>query len=110
MNTKCLHLQLDNLINWKICIEEMIPKLSRACYAISSVVHISNINCLKSIYCAFFIIKCGIIFLGNFSKSGKIFTLQKTFVRIMAGAQMKNSCRSQFKQLEILLVPCQYIL
>ena len=28
----------------------------------------------------------------------------------MAGAQPRISCRSLFKQLEILLVPCQYIL
>jgi len=40
----------------------------------------------------------------------KIFTLQKKIVRIMAGAQTKTSCRSLFKQLEILTVLCQYIL
>jgi len=28
----------------------------------------------------------------------------------MAGAQLRTSCRSLFKQLEILPVPCQYIL
>jgi hypothetical protein len=32
----------------------MIPTLSGACYAVRSMVHISNINNLKSIYYAYF--------------------------------------------------------
>ena len=50
VNTKILGLQIDNHINWKNHIEEMRPKLSGASYAVMSVVHISNINTLKSIY------------------------------------------------------------
>jgi len=57
----------------------MIPNLSGACYAIRSVVHISNINTLKSIYYAYFssIIKYGIIFEGNSFNSRKIFHFTK---------------------------------
>jgi hypothetical protein len=78
MNTKFLGLQIDYHINWND-IEQMIPKLSGACYAVRSMVHISNINTIKSIYYAYFhtILKYGIIFEDNFSNSGKIFTLQK---------------------------------
>jgi len=52
-------------------------------------VHISNINTLKSIYYAHFhsVIKYGIIIGSNSSNSGKIFTLEKQIVRRMAGAQ-----------------------
>jgi len=87
VNTKFIVLQIDNHINWKNHIEEMIPKLSEACYAVRSMVHISNINTLKSIFYAYFhcIIKYGIIFWGNSSNSGKIFTLQKKNIRIMTG-------------------------
>jgi hypothetical protein len=51
-------------------------------------IHISNINTLKSIYYAYFhsIIEYTIIYLGNSSNSGKIFTLHKKIVRIVAGA------------------------
>ena len=75
MNTKFLGLKIDNHRNWKCHIEEMIPKLSGACYAVR-MGHISNINTLKSIYIAYFhsIIKYGIIFWANSSNSGKIFT------------------------------------
>jgi len=46
VNTKFLGLQIDNHVNWKNHTEEMIPKLSAACYAIRSMVHISNMNTL----------------------------------------------------------------
>ena len=48
-------------------------------------------------------------FWSNSSNSGKSFTLHKKIIRILAGAQPRTSCRSPFKQLEILPVPCQYI-
>jgi hypothetical protein len=47
---------------------------------------------------------------GNLSNSGKIFTSQMKIIRIMAGAQLRTSCISLFKQSEITPVPCQYIL
>ena len=40
----------------------------------------------------------GIIFWGNSSNSGKIFSLQKKIVRIVNGTQRRTSCRSLFKQ------------
>ena len=111
MNTKFIGLHIDNYINWKNCIEEMIPKLTGACYAAKSMDHISNINSVTSIYCTYFhfIITHGLIFWDNSSNSGKIFTLQKKIIRIMAGAEPRTSCRSLFVQLEILPVPCWYI-
>jgi IS1 family transposase len=39
----------------------------------------------------------------------KIFILQKKIIRILAGAQPRTSCRSLFKKLQILPIPCQYI-
>jgi hypothetical protein len=89
INTKFLGLQIDNHLNWKNHIGQMIPKLSGACYDVRLMGHISNINTHKSIYYAYFhsIIKCEIIFWGNSSNSGNIFILQKKIVLIMAGAQ-----------------------
>jgi hypothetical protein len=53
--------------------------------------------------------KYGIIFWGNSSSSRKTFTLQKKIIRFMVGAHPRTPCRSLFKKLEILPVPCQYI-
>ena len=112
VNTKFLGLQIDNHPNWMNNIEQMIPKISGACYSVKSLVYINNISTLKSIYCAYFLslIKYGIIFWGYSSRSGKIVTLQKKTIKIMASAQPRTSCISLFKQLEILPVKCQYIL
>jgi len=100
VNTKFLGLPIDNHINWKNHIEQMIPKLSGECYAIGSIVQTCNINTLKSIYYAYFhsIIKYGIFWGDNSSNSAKIFTLQKKDNIIMASAQPRPSCRSLFKQ------------
>jgi hypothetical protein len=54
VNSKFLCLHLDNHLNWKDHIAQLIPKLSGACYAVGSKFHISNINTLKSIYFAYF--------------------------------------------------------
>ena len=43
-NTKFLGLQTGNHINCKNHTEEMIPKLSGACFAIRSMVSVCNIN------------------------------------------------------------------
>jgi hypothetical protein len=53
----------------------------------------------------FIVIKYGIIFGGNSSNSGRIFTLQKEIIRIIAGAQTVTSCRSLLKELQILPLP-----
>jgi len=39
-----------------------------------------------------------------------MYSLQKQIVKIMAGAQHRTSCRSQFQQLQFLPVACRYIL
>jgi hypothetical protein len=69
-------------------------------------------NTLILVYYAYFhsIIKYGRIFWSNSPNGGNIFTLQKKFLRIMAGAEPRTSCRSLFKKLEILPVPCQHTL
>ena len=79
VNTKLLGLQIYNHINCKNHVKEMIPMFSGACYAVRSMVHISNINTLKLIYYAYFhsTIKYGTIFWDNSSNSGTIFTVQK---------------------------------
>jgi hypothetical protein len=108
VNLKFLGLHNDNHLNWKDHIDQMIPKLSGACYAVRSMFHISNIYTLKSICLAYFhsTIQYGIIFWGNSSNSRKIFTLQKKIIKIMVGARPRIPSRSLFKKLESLPVPC----
>jgi hypothetical protein len=53
VHTKFLGLQIDSHLNWKTHADQLIPKLSGACYAIRSLLHISNIDALKLIYFTF---------------------------------------------------------
>jgi hypothetical protein len=88
----------------------MISTLSGACYAVKSIVHISNIYTLKSIYSSHSITKYGIIFGGNSSNSRNIFASQNKVIRINTYEQSRTSGRSLHKQLDVLPIPRQYIL
>jgi hypothetical protein len=76
-----------------------------------SMSYTSNTDTVKSTYFAYFlsVMKYGIIFWGNSINRRKIFTLQKKIIRIMASVKPRNSCRSVFKRLEVLTIPCKYI-
>jgi hypothetical protein len=102
VKTKFLGLHTDNHLNWKNHIDQMIPTLSGTCYTGRSMLYISNITTLQSIYFTYF-------HSINSSNSGKIFALQKEIIRIMVGARPRTPCRILFTKLEILPVPCPYI-
>jgi hypothetical protein len=108
---KFLDKQIDNLLNWKSYIGQIIPKLSAACFSVRRLFHILNIDTLRMVYFEYFycVIKYGITFWGNSTDADRVFILQKRIVKIMAGVGSRSSCRSLFKNLAILPVPCQYI-
>jgi hypothetical protein len=57
-------------LNWKNHIDQLVPKLSGAYYAVRSMLHVSDTDTLKSIYFAHFhAFKFGIIFVCNSSDS-----------------------------------------
>jgi hypothetical protein len=64
VKTKFLLLQIGNHLKWKNHIDWLVPKLSRACYAVRSMLHVSNTDTLKIIHFAYFhsLMKYGIIF------------------------------------------------
>jgi hypothetical protein len=63
-NVRFLGLGIDKHLNWKTHIEQVIPKLSSACYVVRSMFHFSTKDSLTMIYFAYFhsIMKYGIIF------------------------------------------------
>jgi hypothetical protein len=108
VNTKFLGLQIENHVNLKKYFEQIIPQFGRVCYAMRSVVHISNINTLKSIYHAYFhCYKISNNFWGVTLPTVGRFSLYKIKSPEL---WLVHSCRSLFKQLEILPAPCPYIL
>jgi hypothetical protein len=111
-NTKFLGLELDNNMNWKNHVVKILPKLSRACYAVRAMYPFSSLNTLKMIYFAYFhsIINYGIIFWGNSTDNKRVFLAQKETIRIMTGSRPRTSCKSLYQSLGILTIPSLYIL
>jgi hypothetical protein len=66
-NIKFLGLELDQHMNWKNHILKILPKMSRACYAVRSMYHFSSLTTLTMVYFAYFhsAMEYGIIFWGN---------------------------------------------
>ena len=100
-HTQFLGLQTDNHINCKNITGQIISKLSGACQWHTQM----NLLCILS-----FFYKIWNNFLGRLPFQQWECFSQKQIIRIMAGVQPRTSCRSLFKQLEILLIPFQYTL
>jgi hypothetical protein len=87
LDTKSLGIYVDSTPSCKIHIEQIIPKLRAACYAMRSIKPFMSQKTLKMIYYAYFhsIVNYGLIFWGNPSHSVKIFKIQKNIIRIITG-------------------------
>jgi len=111
-NMKFLGLVIANSLSWKDHITQLIPKLSKACYALRSIRPFMSQDALKTVYHSYLhsLISYGIIFWGNSSHSPHIFQLQKKAVRIVTGSRPRDLCRELFKHLRILPLQSQYIL
>ena len=86
-----------------------MTKLSTAGFVIGQLFYVLNLeNFMNGIFCSFHsVVRYGIIFWGSSTNSYKVFKLQK---RIIPGTEPRASCRGLFRSLQILPVPCQYIL
>ena len=111
-NTKFLGLTIEEMLSWKCHINQILSRLSSACYAIRVIAPLMTEDILRMIYHAYVhsIIKYGILFGGNSPHSTRVFMMQKRIIRIMTKSRGKDSCRQLFKRLEILPLKSQYIL
>jgi hypothetical protein len=107
-----MYVHIDNHVNWKNHVEQILPKLSVACFSIRNLIHSLNLDILHMLYFVYFhsLFQYGIIFWGNSTHAQQVFKLQKRVVRVMSGAGPRSSCRSLFRKLNILPTACQYLL
>jgi len=110
-NTKFLGLDIDSFLSWKNHIDQMMIKLSTACYAVTCVKHFMPQDTLRTIYFSDFhsILSYGIIFWGDSAYSYYIFKIQKRIIRIIMNARNRDSCHQLFKNLKFLPLKSQYI-
>jgi hypothetical protein len=82
--TKFLGLIIDDTLSWKQYTEQVISKISSACYALRNIKYIVPLDTLKLTYFAHIhsIISYGIISWGGSSYANKVFILQKKIIGI----------------------------
>jgi hypothetical protein len=100
-NTKFLGLVIDDNLSWGFHIDEIIPKLNKACYIIRSVKPFISLEVLRTIYFSLVhsIIAYGLIFWGTSAYSRVIFKIQKRIVRVIMNSNSKDSCCDLFKKI-----------
>ena len=108
---KFLGLIIDDTLSWKQHVEQVISKMSTACYALRNIKHVVSLDTLKVIYFTHIhsILSYGIIFWGSSSSANKVFILQKKIIRIIMNTRPRDSCREVFRNLEIMILYSQYI-
>ena len=108
---KFLGLYINDTLTWKTHIDNILPKLCFASFAMRSVKPYMSQQMLIAIYYSYFhsIKSYGIMFWGQSAYSIRLFRLQKRIIRIMMGCKSRDSCRKLFISLKILPLPLQYI-
>jgi hypothetical protein len=93
-----------NTLSRKQHIEQLVSKMSSACYPLRNIKHMVPLDILRIIYFAHIhsIISYDIIFGGSSSYTNKVFLLQNKIIRIIINTKLRHSCRKLFKNLEIM--------
>jgi hypothetical protein len=91
---KFLGINIVNTLTWKRHIDQLLPKLNTACYAIRTLKrHLSQEILLMVCYAYFHsILNFGISFWGNSSCAISIFRVHKRVLRIMTSTGNRNFC------------------
>ena len=111
-DTKFLAIYIDNALNWKKHVDFLCSKLSSLCFAVYRLRQVTNKSIALTFYFSHILsrLRYGIIFWGNSSQMHRIFKVQKRAVRNIVGCKRTDSCRPYFKSLNVLTLPCIYIL
>lgn len=110
--TKFLGIYVNQNLDWTTHIQELNKRLNRTCYSLRVMKNYLDLHHLKTIYYANFQshLRFGIIFWGGSSETKNlILKTQKRVVRLLLGLKSSESCRTRFKELNILTAPGLYV-
>ncbi|KAI5721832.1 hypothetical protein M8J77_026248 [Diaphorina citri] len=109
---KFLGVILDAKLKWKSHIHFLKSKLSSSIHAIRSIKNNVNVTSALLSYHAYFhsLMSYGIVYWGFSSPASEIFLLQKRALRAVFGFGRRDSCRTLFKDNNILTLYGQVIL
>lgn len=111
VTVKFLGVHINQSLKWDDQVSSLCANLSSACYVLYRLQHVTSINTLLTYYYAHFYsrVTYSILFWGSSSLMLKVFRLQKRALRNIAGVNKYHSCRSLFKEMKLLTMPCIFI-
>jgi hypothetical protein len=88
-STQFLGLNTDETLSWKYHTDQLVTKMSSACYTVRPLKDLMSQETLRMIYSSYVqsIITYGITFWGNSPYSINIFRIQKRIIRIIMNAK-----------------------
>lgn len=111
LTTKFLGLHIDDNLKWQSHIEFVCKKLSQSAYHLYMLATKVNLPTLLISYHGLVAsrLRYAIIFWGNATNWERVFKCQKRCIRAMCGLKRTDSCRTFFKNNNLLTMPSLYI-
>nr|WP_253308705.1 reverse transcriptase family protein [Rickettsia endosymbiont of Ceutorhynchus assimilis] len=103
---------LDSKLKWDCHIDSLAAKISKSVFVLRSLSNAVSNKILRTAYFALChsLLCDGIIVWGRAANAHRIFALQRRAIRVIAGLSYREDCRNAFVRLEILTMPCVFIL
>ena len=111
---KFLGVVLDPTLSFERHYHEVHQRLSRACYVIGTMSKFLPLDCIRTMYFAYFLshlVYCLLLWFPLLSNAHKNFlvTLQKKIVRLVCKVPIRSHCMPLFKREEILTIKDQLL-
>ena len=117
--TVFLGLTIDSELNWGAHTDKLAKKIAAGCFLIKKIMDTCNLSTALTLYYGYIQarLQYGVILWGSTRHAKRLFVLQKRAVKYLAGASFnpcaevfyKDTCKTHFKKLKILTLPCLYI-
>lgn len=111
-STTFLGVTLDEHLNWKAHVENVCLRLDRFVFALRRLRSIASKEAAMSAYHGYVssVLRYGLVIWGNSTEIHRAFITQKKCVRAVNGSAYLAHCKPIFQELNILPLPCLYIL
>lgn len=108
---KFLGVVISDVFDWSTHVRSLVGKLNTICFQVRNLKTVLDRHALLIFYHAQVSprIGYGILLWGSSSLLGDVFVSQKRIIRCIASISLPQSCRSVFKDMRVMTVPCTYL-